>query len=155
MGTLSHAIAPSGLAVHHRTSHRFSPSSLRLLTTFEGVAKNSNHIFAQSKSQSRQQIDFSDPNWKSRFQMDFEKRFNIPHITDVFPDFVPIPSTFCLRMRRMTSADVRLASGARANTNPRPWRSGLLGLFRQPTLDFLPPAIRPYAKACPSSNCSR
>ncbi|KAM1539021.1 hypothetical protein ACFX10_003872 [Malus domestica] len=33
------------------------------------------------------------------FQGDFEKRFNIPYITDVFPDFDPIPSTFCLRMR--------------------------------------------------------
>nr|XP_028950304.1 ATP-dependent 6-phosphofructokinase 5, chloroplastic-like [Malus domestica] len=99
MGTLSHAIAPPGLAVHHRSSHRFSLPSLRLLTTSGGVAKNSSRIFAQSKSQSRQQIDFSDPDWKSKFQGDFEKRFNIPHITDVFPDSVPIPSTFCLRMR--------------------------------------------------------
>ncbi|KAL6222857.1 hypothetical protein ACLB2K_006247 [Fragaria x ananassa] len=44
-------------------------------------------------------IDFSDPDWKSKFQSDFEKRFAIPHITDVFPDAVPIPSTFCLKMR--------------------------------------------------------
>ncbi|KAG5529565.1 hypothetical protein RHGRI_030080 [Rhododendron griersonianum] len=45
-------------------------------------------------------IDFSDPQWPSRFQEDFEARFNIPHLTDVFrDDVVPIPSTFCLKMR--------------------------------------------------------
>ncbi|KAI8536384.1 hypothetical protein RHMOL_Rhmol10G0252900 [Rhododendron molle] len=48
-------------------------------------------------------IDFSDPRWPSRFQEDFEARFNIPHLTDVFRDaVVPIPSTFCLRMRSPT-----------------------------------------------------
>ncbi|TQD82987.1 hypothetical protein C1H46_031456 [Malus baccata] len=58
-----------------------------------------NRTFAQSKSQNGQQIDVSDPDWKSKFQGDFDEQFNIPHITDVFPDSVPIPSTFCLKMR--------------------------------------------------------
>lgn len=44
-------------------------------------------------------IDFSDPDWKSKYQKDFEARFNIPHLTDVFPDTEWFPSTFCLRMR--------------------------------------------------------
>ncbi|KAI8028729.1 hypothetical protein LOK49_LG01G02237 [Camellia lanceoleosa] len=44
-------------------------------------------------------IDFSDPHWKSKFQNDFEARFNIPHLTDIFHDALPIPSTFCLKMR--------------------------------------------------------
>ncbi|PSS30015.1 ATP-dependent 6-phosphofructokinase [Actinidia chinensis var. chinensis] len=47
-------------------------------------------------------IDFGDPHWKSKFQTDFEARFNIPHLTDVFHDAVPIPSTFCLKMRTPT-----------------------------------------------------
>ncbi|XP_057492666.1 ATP-dependent 6-phosphofructokinase 5, chloroplastic-like isoform X2 [Actinidia eriantha] len=47
-------------------------------------------------------IDFGDPDWKSKFQKDFEARFNIPHLTDVFRDAVPIPSTFCLKMRTPT-----------------------------------------------------
>lgn len=44
-------------------------------------------------------IDFGDPDWKSKYQKDFEARFNIPHLTDVFPDTEWLPSTFCLRMR--------------------------------------------------------
>ncbi|XP_027077584.1 ATP-dependent 6-phosphofructokinase 5, chloroplastic [Coffea eugenioides] len=44
-------------------------------------------------------IDFSDPDWKSKYQKDFEARFNIPHLTDVFPNAVSYPSTFCLKMR--------------------------------------------------------
>jgi hypothetical protein len=44
-------------------------------------------------------IDFSDPDWKTKYEEDFEKRFNIPHLTDFFPDSAAYPSTFCLRMR--------------------------------------------------------
>lgn len=44
-------------------------------------------------------IDFSDPDWKLKYQTEFEARFNIPHMTDVFPDAVSYPSTFCLKMR--------------------------------------------------------
>lgn len=44
-------------------------------------------------------IDLNDPDWKSKYQRDFEERFNIPHITDVFPDAEAIRSTFCLKMR--------------------------------------------------------
>ncbi|CAB4314247.1 unnamed protein product [Prunus armeniaca] len=102
MGTLSHAaIAPRLAALHHhRASHGLShPSSPSLrLPASNGVAKKSRVVFAQSKSHNKD-IDFSDPDWKSKFQRDFERRFNIPHITDVFPESVPIPSTFCLRMR--------------------------------------------------------
>ncbi|XP_009599322.1 ATP-dependent 6-phosphofructokinase 5, chloroplastic [Nicotiana tomentosiformis] len=50
-------------------------------------------------------IDFSDPNWKLKYQREFEARFNIPHITDVFPDAVEYPSTFCLKMRTPVSEE--------------------------------------------------
>ncbi|XP_028065456.1 ATP-dependent 6-phosphofructokinase 5, chloroplastic-like isoform X2 [Camellia sinensis] len=47
-------------------------------------------------------IDFRDRDWKSKYEDDFQARFNIPHLTDVIEDALPIPSTFCLRMRTPT-----------------------------------------------------
>nr|VDC63533.1 unnamed protein product [Brassica rapa] len=47
-------------------------------------------------------IDLSDPNWKRKYEREFEERFSIPHITDVFPDAEAIRSTFCLKMRSPT-----------------------------------------------------
>lgn len=44
-------------------------------------------------------IDFSDPDWKIKYEKDFESRFHLPHLTDVYADAVSYPSTFCLRMR--------------------------------------------------------
>lgn len=44
-------------------------------------------------------IDYSDPDWKFKYQEDFEARFKIPHISDVLHDSVSYPSTFGLRMR--------------------------------------------------------
>lgn len=52
-----------------------------------------------SVSAAKADIDFSDPDWKLKYQEDFESRFRIPHLTDVFPDAVSYPSTFCLKMR--------------------------------------------------------
>lgn len=46
-------------------------------------------------------IDLSDPDWKVKYERDFEERFNITHITDVFPDAEAIRSTFCLKMRSL------------------------------------------------------
>lgn len=48
-------------------------------------------------------IDLSNPEWKLKFERDFEEKFNIPHITDAFPDAEAIPSTFCLKMRYVNS----------------------------------------------------
>ncbi|XP_010526665.1 PREDICTED: ATP-dependent 6-phosphofructokinase 5, chloroplastic [Tarenaya hassleriana] len=56
----------------------------------------------QSKRSAAAAIDFSDPEWKYKYQRDFEQRFSIPHLTDVFPDAEAIPSTFCLKMRSPT-----------------------------------------------------
>lgn len=50
-------------------------------------------------------IDFSDPDWKTKYEEDFEKRFSIPHMTDFFPDSPAYPSTFCLRMRTPVSEE--------------------------------------------------
>ncbi|KAH6808125.1 phosphofructokinase 5 [Perilla frutescens var. frutescens] len=52
-----------------------------------------------------QSIDYSDPDWKTKYQDEFEARFRIPHIADVLTDAVSYPSTFCLRMRTPESPD--------------------------------------------------
>ncbi|KNA06576.1 hypothetical protein SOVF_179750, partial [Spinacia oleracea] len=43
-------------------------------------------------------IDFSDPDWKTEYQKDFENTFNLPHLKDVL-DVKPRPSTFSLMHR--------------------------------------------------------
>lgn len=43
-------------------------------------------------------IDFSDPDWKTKYQKDFESRFNLPHLKDVL-DVKPRPTTFSLMQR--------------------------------------------------------
>ncbi|KAL2898587.1 ATP-dependent 6-phosphofructokinase 5 chloroplastic [Bienertia sinuspersici] len=40
-------------------------------------------------------IDFSDPDWKAKYQQDFESRFSLPHLKDVL-DVKPRPTTFSL-----------------------------------------------------------
>ncbi|XP_057521028.1 ATP-dependent 6-phosphofructokinase 5, chloroplastic-like [Amaranthus tricolor] len=43
-------------------------------------------------------IDFSDPDWKNKYQKDFESKFNLPHLKDVL-DVKPRPTTFSLMQR--------------------------------------------------------
>ncbi|KAL2898589.1 ATP-dependent 6-phosphofructokinase 5 chloroplastic [Bienertia sinuspersici] len=43
-------------------------------------------------------IDFSDPDWKAKYQQDFESRFSLPHLKDVL-DVKPRPTTFSLMQR--------------------------------------------------------
>ncbi|KAI3985882.1 hypothetical protein MKX01_026668 [Papaver californicum] len=59
--------------------------------------KRKNSITVKSKSV-KSEIDFGDPYWKQKFQEDFENRFNLPHLKDVF-DIKPIPTTFSLQKR--------------------------------------------------------
>ncbi|KAG1366445.1 putative ATP-dependent 6-phosphofructokinase 5, chloroplastic [Cocos nucifera] len=44
-------------------------------------------------------IDFKDPNWKKHFQEDWDRRFNLPHLTDIL-DLKPRPTTFSLKKRQ-------------------------------------------------------
>ncbi|XP_050291264.1 ATP-dependent 6-phosphofructokinase 5, chloroplastic [Quercus robur] len=116
MGTLSHAITPKLALPGHDFSSSSSSSSYYGLTfpsylnsRFQGSNSTTRlakkiRVSAES-AKHRPAIDFSDPDWKSKFQNDFETRFNIPHITDVFDDAVSIPSTFCLRMRTPISEE--------------------------------------------------
>ncbi|PHT31233.1 ATP-dependent 6-phosphofructokinase 5, chloroplastic [Capsicum baccatum] len=69
-------------------------------------------VVAQAKSAVvvSNNIDFSDPEWKVKYQREFEARFNIPHITDVFPDAVSYPSTFCLKMSSVKLTELPLVT---------------------------------------------
>ena len=48
---------------------------------------------------SKVELDFSDPSWKQKFQEDWERRFNLPSITDIY-DLKPRPTTFSLKKNR-------------------------------------------------------
>lgn len=50
-------------------------------------------------------VDYRDPRWKEAYQEDFDRRFRLPHLTDVFPDAQPVPSTFSLKSRIPYSED--------------------------------------------------
>ncbi|XVF15277.1 hypothetical protein REPUB_Repub09cG0137200 [Reevesia pubescens] len=106
METLSHAITTSASPklTHLRQNYNVSRRLLRYRHGFSSLNLRTLRSHRRSrvlyKVQSHQQnIDFSDPDWKSKLERAFEKRFNIPHITDLFPDAHSFPSTFCLRMR--------------------------------------------------------
>ncbi|KAJ3705726.1 hypothetical protein LUZ61_009431 [Rhynchospora tenuis] len=56
-------------------------------------------------SSPRKDIDFSDPFWKEKFQEDWDKRFRLPHITDIL-DIKPRPSPFSLKKSRTPPEDL-------------------------------------------------
>ncbi|KAL2898588.1 ATP-dependent 6-phosphofructokinase 5 chloroplastic, partial [Bienertia sinuspersici] len=64
---------------------------------FKGLGRHSRKKrFAASRIVAEKlDIDFSDPDWKARYQQDFESRFSLPHLKDVL-DVKPRPTTFSL-----------------------------------------------------------
>ncbi|KAJ6732744.1 hypothetical protein OIU74_004649 [Salix koriyanagi] len=109
MGSVSHAamISSSKLSYGGGISYnKYKNPQLRTsvvsLRNWRASSRNLGVLAAQIGNK---EIDFSDPDWKTKYQRDFESRFNIPHITDVFPDADPIPSTFCLKMRTPVMED--------------------------------------------------
>ncbi|KAA8530358.1 hypothetical protein F0562_005067 [Nyssa sinensis] len=67
------------------------------LTRSPGRVKNKQSTLVRVVS-ANQDIDFTDPEWKRSFQDDFDLRFNLPHLRDVF-DIKPRPTTFSLKNR--------------------------------------------------------
>ncbi|PKA52957.1 6-phosphofructokinase 5, chloroplastic [Apostasia shenzhenica] len=49
--------------------------------------------------------DYDENDWKVQYQVDFERRFDLPHLSDLLPEFTPIPSTFRLKKRSPSSED--------------------------------------------------
>lgn len=54
------------------------------------------HVKAASE---KLDLDFSDPCWKQKYQEDWDRRFTLPHITDIY-DLKPRPTTFSLKKNR-------------------------------------------------------
>ncbi|CAL0311864.1 unnamed protein product [Lupinus luteus] len=109
MGSISHVITLQGLIPSTRCSYGYSHSNPRLQTLKFTRVANKVGIFAQLKSQNSipksRDIDFSDPDWKNIYKEDFEARFRLPHVTDIFPDAAPMHSTFGLKMRTPMTRD--------------------------------------------------
>lgn len=105
MGSMSHMITLHGLtASSTRCSYAFNDSNSRFKAL--AVPTRVASVFAKVKSKSstssesnNSAIDFSDPDWKTKFKDDSEDRFRLPHVTDIFPDAVSMPSTFSPNMR--------------------------------------------------------
>ncbi|CAN6465820.1 unnamed protein product [Victoria cruziana] len=83
----------------HRHSRKLAApaSAFSRRITRSPLSRRSNRICAETASKELG-VDFSDPAWKTKYQEDFERRFNLHHLRDTF-DIQPIPSTFCLQSR--------------------------------------------------------
>ncbi|KHN20613.1 6-phosphofructokinase 5, chloroplastic [Glycine soja] len=111
MGSISHVITttlphlPStrslGFPISHSNSRLLSLPPTRVAKKVGVFAEHS----SRSSTASAASVDFSDPDWKIKFQEDWEARFRLPHLTDIFPNAPPIPSTFCLKMRTPIDRD--------------------------------------------------
>lgn len=101
MDTLPHVITTPNLTTtfrHGLTTSTLRYSNPRLFRSFN-VANNF-RVSSELKSRNNTTtIDYTDPDWKTKFTENFEKRFRLPHVTDTLPDSVSMPSTFCLKMR--------------------------------------------------------
>lgn len=116
MGSISHVITttlphlPStrslGFPISHSNSRLLSLPPTRVAKKVGVFAEHS----SRSSTASAASVDFSDPDWKIKFQEDWEARFRLPHLTDIFPNAPPIPSTFCLKMRLVGRSSFLLPS---------------------------------------------
>lgn len=106
MDTLSQTAA-TVITLNHLTSspHHRPRSCNLLLPTRQRVHLSKACSVRAVASQERREkegggiVDFNDPGWKSNYEREFAERFNLPHISDIFPHAPSIPSTFCLKMR--------------------------------------------------------
>ncbi|KAL1327485.1 hypothetical protein HN51_037535 [Arachis hypogaea] len=117
MGSMSHVITFSHLTCSARSSYtQFTPpppspsrtlNKVRVFAQFEATTQTPTPSSSTTiNNNNHNKFDFSDPDWKTKFQQDFEARFSLPHLTDIFPDASPIPSTFCLKMRTPVDRDI-------------------------------------------------
>ncbi|KAK9231497.1 hypothetical protein WN943_021733 [Citrus x changshan-huyou] len=109
MEALSHTVGPTVAPLRPKRPLRWNWNGFSSVLVQSkknhpsGICRSAADEISQSARASG--LDFNDPDWKSKFQSDFEKRFSLPHITDIFRDATPIPSTFCLRMRTPVTED--------------------------------------------------
>lgn len=98
MGAMSPVITLHCLTTSStRCSYGFNNSNSRFNALVEPTRGSS--VFAKVKSQSSASKFNNNPDWKTKFKDDSEDRFRLPHVTDIFPDAVSMPSTFSPNMR--------------------------------------------------------
>ncbi|XP_044950481.1 ATP-dependent 6-phosphofructokinase 5, chloroplastic-like isoform X1 [Hordeum vulgare subsp. vulgare] len=65
---------------------------------FGNKSRAAGHLVVRAMSMDRPKLDFSNSNWKDQFQEDFDRRFSLPHLTDII-DVESRPTTFSLKSR--------------------------------------------------------
>ncbi|KAH1058629.1 hypothetical protein GYH30_002956 [Glycine max] len=104
MGAMSPVITLHCLTTSStRCSYGFNNSNSRFIALVEPTRGSS--VFAKVKSQSSASKFNNNPDWKTKFKDDSEDRFRLPHVTDIFPDAVSMPSTFSPNMRTPRTSD--------------------------------------------------
>ncbi|KAH1260164.1 ATP-dependent 6-phosphofructokinase 5, chloroplastic [Glycine max] len=104
MGAMSPVITLHCLTTSStRCSYGFNNSNSRFNALVEPTRGSS--VFAKVKSQSSASKFNNNPDWKTKFKDDSEDRFRLPHVTDIFPDAVSMPSTFSPNMRTPRTSD--------------------------------------------------
>lgn len=73
-------------------------NGLRCTIGYGNKSRAAGHLVARAMSMDRPKLDFSNLNWKNQFQEDFDRRFSLPHLTDII-DVESRPTTFSLKSR--------------------------------------------------------
>uniref|UniRef100_A0A0D9XDQ5 ATP-dependent 6-phosphofructokinase n=1 Tax=Leersia perrieri TaxID=77586 RepID=A0A0D9XDQ5_9ORYZ len=105
----------SGMAVAFKASTNSSiPQQHSLHSTKYQCQYGFTHLNERKSSRSpmvlcravpgRPDLDFSDPSWKKKYQEDWNRRFSLPHITDIY-DMKPRLTTFSLKKNRTDGGD--------------------------------------------------
>ncbi|KAL9241377.1 hypothetical protein vseg_015497 [Gypsophila vaccaria] len=79
------------------------PAAFRVPVTKPAFTRG--RISRRVSAAKEEKIDLNDSEWKSKYESSFEKRFSLPHLSDIFKHIQPLPSTFCLKMRSPVSED--------------------------------------------------
>ncbi|WOL10767.1 ATP-dependent 6-phosphofructokinase 5, chloroplastic-like isoform X3 [Canna indica] len=85
-----------GIRLH--ASYGIANSSYVRMRMIKRVIRAQSEITSSEPPAMKQEIDFSDPDWKKHYQEDFDRRFNLPHLMDIL-DIKPRPTTFSLKSR--------------------------------------------------------
>lgn len=105
MASLSSLCDPRtfGHCFHSNTDQRQSRRGhFKLNGSGRFCRRSSISIVRAVASTSSSDIDFNDPDWKIKYQQEFESRFSLPHLSDVL-DVKPRPTTFSLMSRGPTT----------------------------------------------------
>nr|CAD1825174.1 unnamed protein product [Ananas comosus var. bracteatus] len=86
---------------NEQTKYRFTKSRF---TGYERKNKKISMVLSSNDVAVKTEIDFKDPNWKQKFQEDWDRRFSLPHLRDIL-DVTPRPTTFSLKKSRFSQED--------------------------------------------------